>query len=318
MGIVRYQQARFPCGELFPKPLESVRGKQVVLLGTVNPATAADDIIRVQLMLDGLYRMGQRGVHLVMPYLPEPLELMPLFTNRISSLTTVNIAPAARMGNDARSLVNGMSLASFLKQGAARVFGLPFGYIDLIPDLASHLAAERGQEPFTLLGLRGGFIGKALPGRFSAKIPEADFNFVSLIERRSKNGKMVTGIKAEQGEIRQRAILFMREIGSMGSIRRILDFLAGRRVSELALGVVHPVYPAEFPEEIGQDERVKSVMISDTTGIPGENFLLDGKVEGVELPALPPKFKVVETDEPVARVVQMIAKTGSTLSHSYR
>ena len=299
--MVDYEHIRFSCGESFSKPTDSLRGKRVVVLGTFNPETASEDALRLQIMLDGLKRMEIRGVDFVLPYFPQPLEMFPLFS-WMDTLTSVELPPSIYLSGKQERTVH-CSLIGLLRAGMVKSMGKPVNNLDAVPLFARHFVQTAGENGSVMVSVDQ----QHLSERLRQRVP-ADFGFAQLDFIRSKSGKRIVGEKLIGDIAGKRAVLLKREVESREFLRRIVARLKEGQVGEIHLGIVHPVFPNEVLRELSENEAISSVVTTDTTGIPGENFLKDGKVQDFQAPAPPAKFTLLSTVELVSKAIAALAK----------
>ncbi|HAU39516.1 TPA: ribose-phosphate diphosphokinase, partial [Candidatus Peregrinibacteria bacterium] len=61
--------SKFACGEIYAKPVETVRGDDVFIVQT-GTGNVNEDLIELFIVLDSMKRSFARSVHVVVPYYP--------------------------------------------------------------------------------------------------------------------------------------------------------------------------------------------------------------------------------------------------------
>lgn len=302
VAIAPYEHQRFACGELFSAPTKSLRGQRVGVLGTFNPHTASRDAVRLQIILDGLKRMEIKGIDLIIPYFPQPIELMPLYT-WADTITSLDLPASAYLRDEQMQQIN-RPLIDCLKSNVTRIYGRPIADIKTAGLFANYFVDKMSDQRFAVLGLKGLFPGGEIK-RSISQLADLEFSFPQM--ELIRKGKKVAGAKLFGDVSGKRVLMQTREIRSSELLRRVVGTLAEHKAKEIVIGISHAVFSEPVRKEIGNNDAISKVVTTDTTGVPGENYLRE---EGKEIEArqsVPEKIVVLSTAELVGRAIAELA-----------
>lgn len=305
LKLVPYVHSLFSCGETFSIPKESLRGKSVILLSTINPVTADNDFARLTVMQDGLNRMDlhNKELHIVMLNFPGFTALNSMFY-AVKSISMVGMVPIDALRRRPLEL---------FRAGMNRVNGIQVADIDPDPLFARQFESLGG------LSLRASLFG--YPRRFPvahlypnyaqrAILRNVDRRVVQINYRYNKSGTQIKEVKLSGAPVDGSVVAtYDRRLFSLDKLRCGVDTLYAAGAKEIHVGVIHPTFTQTIWDELQVNPSITSVVTTDSLGIPGERWLKKGEVVEPDENLVFPKVTILSTEQIVADAIVRLLKT---------
>lgn len=294
LRLVSYQHTVFSCGELFSKPRESLRGKAATVLFTFNPQTASQDAVRLLIMHDGLRRMDVKGVDFVGLHFPKAADLAPLFSG-IRSLMMIGIPyDDIVLRGESKALIRQPAI-DLIREGLIIQPGIPLTNISALPLFEDYFTTV-GQrlvtsslETYRMINEMGLSQGLKQEAAWQAGKTAIRFDL-------SKSGKKVVAARLQGDPVVGMPVsLIDYKITSWDKLARGLDLLGASGATGVHVAVAHAIFGSAIRRELEQNDLVKAVVTTDTIGIPGEKWLVNGAVKSQTQAPLLPKMRVFST-----------------------
>jgi ribose-phosphate pyrophosphokinase len=267
LPLARLEEQRFEAGEFEFRPLDSVRGREVVVLQSLAGTAAlpvGERLTRLLFLLLGLRDAGATRRVLVLPYLTfarqdrrtrpaDPVssryvaEL--LEAAGVSQLVVVDVHNAAALDNAFRIPVDHLSAASLL---------------------VDHFASRLGQEELTVVSPDVGGIKRVQVFRELLAARLGRTVDIAFVEKRRHNRVLSGGTIA--GEIEGRTVLIIDDLCATGeTLIRAAKACRDAGAGAVHIGVTHTPLAAGI-NAVEAIDGLSSVVGTDSTGILGSSL----------------------------------------------
>lgn len=255
------EEQRFEAGEFKFRPLDSVRGRQAVVLQSLagtEDLTVGERLTRLLFLLLGLRDAGATRRILVLPYLPfarEDRRTLPrdpvgsrymaelLEAAGVSQLMVVDVHNPAALDN---------------------AFRIPVDHLSAGPMLVDHFARHAGHEELTVVSPDVGGIKRVQVFReqLSARVGRAVE--IAFVEKRRHNMMLSGGTLV--GSIQGRTVLIIDDICATGeTLIRAVKACRDAGAGAVHIGVTHAPVPAGI-NAVEAIDGLSSVVVTDTAG----------------------------------------------------
>jgi ribose-phosphate pyrophosphokinase len=282
--------SRFASGEIYVRPVESVRGCDVFVIqthgGNVNEA-----IMEQLIMLDAMKRGSAKRITAVVPYFgysrqdKKSLAREPISAKLVADMLT-------KAGADR---VVSVDLHSGQIQG---FFDTPFDHLTALPLLADYLRDE--------LGMTGDAVtvvapdeGRTKTARRLREYLHTDLAF--LYKHRSPHEAHKIEEMRVVGEVEGQACVLVDDmIDTGGTMAQGARALAESGASKIYVGATHGLFSGKAPQLL-EEAPIESVVVTNTVPIPDERMI--GKITVLSIaPIIASAIRAVFEDTSVSEI----------------
>jgi ribose-phosphate pyrophosphokinase len=281
LPLARLEEQRFEAGEFEFRPLDSVRGREVIVLQSLAGTEAlpvGERLTRILLLLLGLRDAGATRRVLVLPYLT--FARQDRRSQPADPVTSRYVAELLEAAGVSQLMVVDVHNAAALDNA----FRIPVDHLSAGPMLADHFASRLGHEELTVVSPDVGGIKRAQVFREQLAMRLGRTVDIAFVEKRRHNRALSGGTIA--GEVKGRTVLIIDDLCATGeTLIRAAKACRDAGAGSVHIGVTHTPVAAGI-NAVEAIDGLSSIVVTDSTGILGSS-LLPGSGKRTILPIAP-------------------------------
>ncbi|MBI4994847.1 ribose-phosphate diphosphokinase [Candidatus Peregrinibacteria bacterium] len=278
---------KFACGEIYAKPLETVRNADVYVIQT-GTQNVNEDLIELFIMLDSFRRSFAAKIHVIMPYFPySRQDRVATPREPISAKLMANLIAKAGANH-----VVTFTLHSDQEQG---FFDFPVDNLTARSLFADYFK-KKGLKDLTVVAPD---VGSAKEAQRLARMIDADLAILNKM-RSAHNVSEVTHLV---GNVAGRTcILYDDIVDTGGSVTNGASVLRRHRANkDIYLAATHAVLSKDAHKKL-KKAKFKEIIFTDTISIPHEKHLANFKILSVA-PLLASVISAVHSGKPLTPII---------------
>lgn len=249
----------FSNDNLYVQLLESVRGKDVVVVQSFAPPSVSNNVIELLMMLSAAASASARSIHAVIPYFSYA---------RSDKKDEPRISIAARLMADliataGASHVMTMTLHSPQVHG---FFSVPTDHLTAHPIFVQHFCG-RDLSNTVVVSPDIGFAKRAASLARALGVSVAVGDKMRISDTEVIMGGIIGDIRGKD------IIVFDDEIATGGSIVALVKELRNHQVNKITVACTHGVFSGKAIEALGSLEDVEEIVTTNTVPIPSHKRL---------------------------------------------
>jgi len=254
---------RFECGEPYARAADSLRGKDIFVLHTINTETTEKDLEQLKRILGVIKRTSFEKAHLILTTYPYARQ-----DRRSKPGEPISAADFAKEIQTYR--VNDFIFIDLHNPAIEGYFDMPVTHLTAWGLISSYFKNKINILPNLKVGPtdkgRMGIARLVADDLFGHSATE---KFIPLM----KWGSSAAGIEKTEvyGDVAGNIFLLIDDmIDGGGTVIKAVDALVEKGATNVYVGVTHPIFSGKAPFNLQEHPNIAEIVVTDTINIPSE------------------------------------------------